>query len=205
MKQHISINQVKELSKNAKMSNKKLRVSFSLLSAWEQGDIDRAVATYFHLPGYATQAMLDGRAKHEEIAEYVTANGKLPEYLPQFELNKPEAEIKLIVEYSDRYDLSAVIDLLDLPAIFEWKTGTTDALSNSHTKQIPFYFLACQLAGYDVDRAYLVNHNQYEDKNNWVVYWNSEMAIEKAKKYIDSLAPEIEKHFRDEGLLYLTK
>lgn len=180
---------------------KKLRVNYSLLKAWEEGDIDRAVSTYFHIPGYTSKAMEQGSKIHEEIEEHIKKEGRLPDYMPNFELNEPEPEQKLIVEYNDRFNLSCIVDCLDIPTAYEWKTGVTDALAYTHYQQIPITFLACELAGHPIEKVVLAHYNQHEDKKDWVVFWNSKSIVNQAKNYIDSLAPEIDKYFRDEGLI----
>lgn len=179
----------------------KLRVSYSLLSMWERGQIDRAIATYFHAPMKATEPMKQGRTLHNEIEKHINKNKKLPDWLPKLQLYNPKPEEKLIVEYSDEFDISVVIDCLDEPNMFEWKTGVTDSLTCANTKQIPFYFLACELAGVPVKKAYLVHYNQHEKTKDWTIIWNNKTARENARNYIDSIAPEIQSYFLEAGFL----
>ena len=50
---------------------KKIRLSFTLLSLWDRGDVDGAVDTYFHLDHFVTPAMINGRKVHEQIEQEI--------------------------------------------------------------------------------------------------------------------------------------
>ena len=179
----------------------KLRISFSLLSSWMEGDTDRAVATYFHVNRPKSKAMTEGGDIHDKIAKYIEENKKLPPYMPQLPLNNPKSEVYHKVSYNEMFDLSAKFDLEDLPIIGEWKTGVSDCLEWSRTIQIPFYFLIAELAGLEVGKAYLAHFNQHNRTNDWLVEWNNKTAIDSARNIIDSVGPEIYGFFEEQGLL----
>ena len=52
-------------------SLKKLRLSYSLISCWERGDIQGAIDTYFHVDRPGNVAMDNGKRVHKEIEEYI--------------------------------------------------------------------------------------------------------------------------------------
>ena len=180
---------------------KKLRVSYSLLSTWAKGRVDDAVALYFHMDRPTSKAMEEGKRIHNEIAEFTRNTGKLPPYLPNITLDKPLPENKIVVSYNEQFDLVAVIDCLDSPNLIEYKTGFRNSLHWSNTKQVPFYFFVCELAGLGIERGDLIHYNQFTKNSDFVRIWNNDSLQEEARNYIDSLAPEIYDFFIKEGLL----
>jgi len=180
---------------------KKLRLSYSLMSVWSKGRIDDAVKLYLHQPLPTNKAMEDGKRIHKEIEEYIKSSKSLPPFFPKFELTAPLTEHKMLIPYNDRYDLSIVIDCLDAPSLYEFKTGTSESNNWIGTDQIPFYFLAMKHAGIEVEKAYLLHYNQYEKTSNWSMLWNGQEELEKATNLIESVAPEIYDYFSQNGLL----
>jgi hypothetical protein len=156
---------------------------------------------YFHLDKEPTEAMKDGKLIHEGIADYVKEHKKFPEWFFNYELKNPEPEREVVVSYNELFDLKCIIDLLDGPLLFEYKTGITDSLAWSRTDQIPLYFLACEIADIDVDTAFLIRHNQYSKKSDFTVVHNSKRLREHARNVIDSIAPEIHSFFLEAGLI----
>ena len=180
---------------------KKLRLSYSLLNRWGMGDIDGAVQTYFHMDTTPTPQMIEGRKLHEEIAKHIDDNKSFPSWFFDFELKKPETEKEVITSYNEMFDLKCIIDLLDLPLLFEFKTGVTDSLGWSRTDQIPLYFLICELAGIDVSSAFLIRHNQYAKNSDFCVVHNHIGLRDHARNVCDSIGPEIHTFFTEQGLL----
>lgn len=178
---------------------KKLRISYSLLDTWQRGG--DVVSMYFHLDREPTEQMADGKLIHEGLAEYIKENKKFPEWFFNYELKNPEPEKEVVVSYNELFDLKCIIDLLDGPLLFEYKTGITDSLAWSRTDQIPLYFLACELADIKVDSAFLVHHNQYTKKSDFTVVHNSKTLRDHARNVIDSVAPEVYYFFEDSGLI----
>ena len=180
---------------------KKMRISYSLINAWERGDPDRAVKTYFHLDTQPTRQMVEGREVHEEIANYIDENGEFPKWFFNYPLKNPETEKAVVVNYNEVFDLKCIIDLLDSPLMFEYKTGVTDSLGWTRTDQLPFYFLVCELADIKVDSAFLIRYNQYIKKTDFAVVHNHKGLRDHAREIIDSVGPEIYQFFTQEGLL----
>jgi len=183
------------------MKKKKLRISYTLLDLWSKGKTDQAIATYFHLPTPTNEAMRYGRAKHEEVAEVIEKTGQLPGWLSHIKLNAPQPEKKYIVEYNEHFDVSAILDCLDVPRLYEFKFSTSDSLEWAGKGQIPFYFLVAELAGLKIDKAFLIRYDKSTKKSDFTIVWNSPDKVERAKNMIDSLAPEILDHFIAQGLL----
>ena len=165
------------------------------------GDTDRAVRTYFHLDTQPTRQMIDGREIHEEIAEHIKKTGQFPEWFFNYSLLNPEPEKEVVVSYNDIFDLKCIIDCLDTPLMFEYKTGVTDSLGWTRTDQLPFYFLVCELADIKVDSAFLIRYNQYIKKSDYAVVHNHKGLRDHARELIDSVGTEIYSFFESEGFI----
>lgn len=185
----------------------KMRLSYSFLSAWYRGDIDNAIAIYFHNAGKYSedeeQRMEDGRILHEQVERTINATGMLPDWLSRIPLGRGRAEVKVTPEYDENFTLSGVFDYLDEEngIIYDWKFGTTSSLEWANTWQIPFYFLICERAGIPVKTARVVRHNQYEKKTDWCVVHNCSSAIDLAINVIETIGGEARVFFEREGLL----
>jgi len=181
---------------------KKIRISYSLISLWEKGDTQGVIDTYFHVDKKASRQMEEGKKFHQEIADHLTKFNLLPSYIQfggKFTVPKPEQE--LIVDYSEIATIKGVIDCLDEPNLYEFKTGVTDSLEWSRTQQIPLYFLICELAKVNVDTAYLIRYNQYAKETDYTIIHNNKRLVEQARNVVDTVSPEIHKFFMDQGLL----
>ena len=180
----------------------KIRLSYSLISLWERGDIQGAIDTYFHSSKKGTQQMEDGRATHKEIAEYLEKFNCLPDYMNfSGHFTIPKVEHAVTVPYNEIIDLKGVFDCLEEPNLYEWKTGVSDSLEWARTWQLPLYFLICEIAKVDVKTAYLIRYNQYQKQSDMVVVHNSTKLRDKARNIVDSLGYEIWQYFSEQGLI----
>lgn len=181
---------------------KKIRLSHSLISLWEKGDVDGAVRCYFHLDQKGTRQMEEGKKFHQEISEHLNKFNCLPEYM-QFngKFITPKSEHEVVVSYNKLFDLKGVFDCLDEPKLYEFKTGISNALEWTRTAQIPLYLLICQLAGVKVDTAYLLRYNQYQKKTDLAIVHNNSKIIDYAANIVDTVGPDIYAYFEREGLL----
>jgi hypothetical protein len=181
---------------------KKIRLSHSLISVWERGDIQGAIDLYFHVDRVGTPAMEDGKRLHDEIAESIKNFKTLPNYMDfKAKFKDPKPEFEIVVPYNEICDLKGVIDCLDEPIFYEWKTGVSDSLEWARTGQIPLYFLLCELKGIKVDSAYLVRFNQHTNKTDFTIVHNSRRLRDKARNIVDTVCFEIHQYFLDQGLL----
>lgn len=189
-----------DLQKGKEMQ-KKIRLSYSLLSCWERGDVDGAVAQYFHLDRPGTEAMDNGRRVHKEIEEHIRKYNTFPDWFFKYDLTLPETEKEVVVSYNELFDLKGVFDCLDTPnkTLFEFKTGNSDSLEWARTWQIPIYFLLADLNKMDVEKALLIRNNGKQ--SDYCIVHNSERLREVARNVIDSIGPEIHEYFLKEGLI----
>lgn len=185
---------------------RKLRISYSLLSQWEKGDIGGAINVFkyenFGIETDGTPAMMEGKRYHDEISKHIETYNCLPDYMgTNLTFTVPKTEHLVTVPYNEICDLGGRFDCLEEPILYEWKTGVSDSLEWARTWQLPIYFLICELAGINVDLAYLVRYNQYEKKSDYCIVHNTKKKRDDARNRIDSLAPEIVEYFQNEGLI----
>lgn len=181
----------------------KIRLSYSLLSTWARGDVDRAVSTYFHLNDYTSPELEDGIKFHEDIGLYITQNEKLPEWLLSEPTSEVESEQEIIVEYNEMFDIKTIFDAYEplRARLYEFKSGVRPSSEWARSFQLPLYFLTAEIAGIPIDMAYLIHYNQYRDEKDLTVVHNTELLRDKARQYIDAYGPEIYKYFKENGIL----
>lgn len=179
----------------------KIRLSYTLLSLWERGDIEGAVDTYFHLDRPTTEAMENGKKVHKEIEEHINKYNAFPEWFFNYELKLPETEKIVVANYNELFDLKGIFDCLDVvdKTLFEFKTGNSDSLEWARTWQLPLYFLLAELNKIDIEKAILIRNNGKE--SDFVVVHNSKRLRDKARNIIDSIGPDIYEYFTKEGLI----
>ena len=177
----------------------KLRLSYSLLTTWDRGDIQRAVDLYFHVDGFVNEAMINGRKVHEEIENHIIKFGEFPEWFFTYELVDPKPEEIVIVEYNELFNIKGIFDCRDGTTLFEFKTGGTDSLAWARTWQLPIYFLIAEIAEIEIDKAFLIRNNG--EKTDFCIVHNTKKKREMAANIIDSIAPEIYAYFEQQGLV----
>lgn len=164
-----------------------MRVSYSMLSAWERKDYDSAIGMWLGVSSPKNEAMIAGTTFHEDWEDEVKRTGKLPSVFGVKYLNNPETEVKIVKKLSDWLTLSGVIDLRDVPDMYEYKTGRTPASTYANGYQHKVY----QVLDPRLTTAHIYAYNQhtntvsYEkvhlDKDslvdgiNWIVTLASEM------------------------------
>jgi hypothetical protein len=117
---------------------KKIRISHSLLNAWESGNIQGAIDMYFHVDRVGTPAMEAGKQFHEEIAESINKYNNLPDYMDfKASFITPKTEFEITVPYNEICDIKGIFDCLDEPNLYEWKTGVSDSLEWARSGQLP--------------------------------------------------------------------
>lgn len=181
---------------------KKIRLSYSLINAFERNDIQGMVDMYFHVNRLGTPAMESGRKYHEGIAKSILDTQTLPEYMNfKADFKDPKTEFEIVVPYNEICDLKGVLDCLDEPILYEFKTGVSDSLEWARTNQLPLYFLLCELKGIKVDMAYIIRHNQHINETDFAIIHNSQKLRDKARNVVDSVAYPIYEYFTEQGLL----
>lgn len=178
----------------------RLRLSYSLLLLWSQSRFDEAVALYLHKPLPKSRQMAEGIEFHKRWAKEIEDTKQLKIGKSVLKFKNPKCEAKHVVKYNKWWDLSGTIDCLDVPILYEFKSGVASSLEYAGGFQTQLYFLICDLAKIKIDQARIVHYNQYTDKGDITVVWNNDEQIGKARNYIDSMAPEIYQFFKDQGI-----
>lgn len=120
------------------MAKKLMRVSFSMLDAWDKGDWDRALAPFTGVEIEPTEPMQDGVRLHEEWEAETKKTGRLPAVFGGRKLDSPEVEgrTKRVITLPAPYDWIQLVGVLDLkhienglPTIEDYKRSTAKSSS----------------------------------------------------------------------------
>lgn len=181
---------------------KKIRLSYTFLETWRRGKIAEALDMYYHRNTFQpTPQMIAGKELHEKMEAHIKEHKQFPEWVSTtLKLKDPISEQVYIVDYNDKFLLKGVIDVSDNGVVYELKTGLADSLKYTKEYQVPLYFLLCELVGIEVDRAIIIHHNQYTQKNDVAMVWNGKRQIERARNYIDSIGSDVLSYFESEKL-----
>ena len=145
--------------------------------------------------------MEDGVAFHKKWAKEIKDKRKLKIGKSELHFVDPQPEKEITLAYNDRWDIKGHIDCVDVPTIYEWKSGVMSSLEYGAGYQVPLYFLLGELSGLEIEKAVILHYNQYKDQADISIVWNSAPQIEKARNFIDSIAPDVEKNFLEAGLI----
>lgn len=145
---------------------KRFRASYSILSAWESGQYQRAVEMYFGIGGIETDAMRQGKLFHERWAEHTLKTGCLPLEFGGKKLVNPKPELNVVAELTPWLDLSGFIDCLDGSTIYEYKTGSTESSVYANGWQVYVYQLLAKFVGQDTNLAFVMHHDQYLNRQD---------------------------------------
>ena len=181
------------------MQKNKLRLSFTLLSLWAQGNVDEAVRYYLGLKREETQAMKTGKKKHILNEEYIKNLGTTSKEFGELDLSGAKTEWKIEISYNELFDLVGVIDAYKKGVIYEFKTGKTSSFVYLSSPQIAIYTLLLKKINQPVEKIMVI---RWDGKDyDWSFRWYSDSLVDEAQNYIDSLAPEIYKFFSEKNLL----
>jgi hypothetical protein len=180
----------------------KFRASFSVLNSWSKGYRDDAIAMYFKLPRESNIYMEEGLKFHKSWEAYITKEGKLHPQLSTKEvlLNDPMCELKLVMPVNDWLEFVGVIDCLNRPDLYEFKTGTKPSSEYANSKQADLYFLLCEHFGYEVEKAIYIHFDQYEQKTDKAIVWNTADRRQKAMDWLVETSREMNEYLEKNGL-----
>lgn len=121
------------------MNNGKLRLSHSIMWLWHKGDYQDAIDAIHGKWREPNQYMIDGLKYHKEWEAEIKDTGKMPAIFGGLELKNPKTEIKIEKQILDWLTLVGVLDLLDLPVGYDWKTGSGTAADSARGFQHKVY------------------------------------------------------------------
>lgn len=167
-----------------------LKVSYSILNAWSQGQYEQAVSYYLGRDFPATQQMELGRLKHKAIELHIAQNNCLPDYFGGGQLADPIIEKKRekVIRLSDTFSilLRGVPDCIDGTTLYEWKIGKTPALSYVDSLQMNYYKLL--VPELTVGRYYCLN--PYTDETTTAVKFLTKKGVDTAIEHVVTFGSE---------------
>lgn len=190
-----------------------MTLSYSLVSAWERGDRERAVETFLHIDGgFRSRQMEAGSKFDKEVEEYVNKNKMLPESLGGMKLKNPMCKLKIKERYSNEIILSGEFDVWDSPNIIEIKhSAARDSADWIEEQQINWYFLLMDLwvaTHHDHDpkwngaeMAFLYRFDPVHRKYDRSIAYKSERRLNSAREQIEKVGTEIRNYFIQEGIV----
>jgi hypothetical protein len=178
----------------------KFRASYSILEMWQCGNWDMAIGQYFKLKKFQTEAMTAGQDIHKLWEKEVTETKKLPAVFGGKELIAPKPEFKTVVPIHDWLDLVGVIDILDEPTIYEFKSGKTSSEVHSNSMQTGIYGVLATYAGILVNKAEIYHLDQYSGKTDMSIVWLTDKLLQEASDWIETYACEMHNYFIENDL-----
>lgn len=137
---------------------KTLKLSYSIISQWQSGKYEEAIATYLGKPLPATPAMELGKLYDEKWNKYILETGELPKELGGGKLDNPRVQVKysIILPLGDEYQIlfRGVPDITEPTIITDNKCGRTEANNYVSKRQLDCYSLFIPLAKTGIYRCY---------------------------------------------------
>ena len=185
---------------------KKIRLSHTLMSAWEWGRYEDIVPIYLRLdqdiPKDRLELMQQGKVFDELIEQYVRQNLELPKSLGSMKVPKAQPKIKLEVEFDESFDVSGELDILADNFFIEIKHSRThDSVYYSETGQLDMYMLLCALSNIDVKYGMVFRYDPIKRTYDSSVMHNTSWRIERAQKRIETVGPAIYNHLQLQGVI----
>lgn len=177
------------------MKHPKFRASYSVISTWAGGNWDLAVGMYFKLKKFTTPQMAAGKDLHKEWEKEVKKNKALPEIFGGKKLNNPKAEFKTVVQLEPWLDLVGVIDVLDEPTIYEFKSGKTSSEIHANSIQTGVYGVLATFADVVVDRAEIHHYDQYKKTTDMSIVYLTDKYLNEAHNWLVTFASEMHEYF----------
>lgn len=179
-----------------------IRVSYSILSAWASGNIDRAVAPYAGVEIAPTEAMEYGKKMHGIWERYARKYKALPKIFGgrRLENAKFELDTKRVRKLTDWCVVSGILDIKDGTTGIDYKTGKATATDYVNSKQPEVY----QVLYPDLKRFEFYCKNQHvhhTDKSHitvGVVYLNRK-TLEDGLNWILTMAAELREYLINNG------
>lgn len=180
---------------------KRLRVSYSMLSAMKRGDVNSVMNMYLRKEMPRTEEQQEGLEYHRKWEESIMKRKVVKIGLGEYIFNSPRVEEKHEVEYGQDFTLVGVYDCIDDKRLYEFKTGTQDVFSYVNSYQLPIYFLIAKLKDIKIDEAWLIHYNQYENKGEMAIVKNTDKAIDEASNYVDTLGGIVKSYLQQIKLI----
>lgn len=179
-----------------------IRVSYSILSSWARGDIDRAVAPFVGEEVLPTLAMIEGKMLHEKWERETLRTGRMPKVFGGRKLESPELELatKKARQLNDWCVISGVLDLREGPLGVDYKSGVRTATEYANSFQHKVY----QVLYPELERFEYHCFNQHlprkhPDRVTMAIVHLSRQTLEDGINYILTYASELRQYLIDQG------
>ena len=176
------------------------RASYTILNTWNSGNWEMAIKYYFKLESFTTRAMADGRDRHQVYDDHIKATKTLPEEFGKIKLIDPKPEEKIVVKVYPWLNIVAKIDCLDIPTIYEFKTGAMSSEAYSSHKQHGVYGVVCTYAGHYVNKAEIYRYNPAKKQSDVSIVWITKRLLNDSFNWIETIASEMHDYFESNNL-----
>lgn len=177
----------------------KLRLSYTLLRLWEQGKKDDVCAyvtkTSEELTGDAIE---QGKAWDQIVAESIKQTGKLPKEFGGLELKDAFCQEKKVIELED-FAIVAKPDIISFTGedVYEIKTGKFTSGDYANTMQVPIYLFVFDTS----KKGIILHYDQAIDQMDWFMIHKTDQLMNEAKDYILKNGNEIKEYLTAQGVI----
>lgn len=159
-----------------------VKLSYSIISAWQSGNYEQAVAYYLGQDYPATAAMELGKLKDAFWNNHVLATNTIHNELGGGKLVSPKVQVKYekIIPFSDDIQIlfRGVPDMVDGSAVYDWKCGMTTASQYVDKWQLDAYKLLLPSLKIGYYLCYNPHNNTYTKGIKYLNTSNAETAME---------------------------
>ena len=179
----------------------KFRASWSVLSVWAKGDYNRAVKSYFKLEEYTSPQMEAGKDYHEKWQQEILKTKCLPKVFGDKKLNDPKPEYKAVVQIADWLELVGVIDCIDSPVLYEFKTGKSKTSEDyAGSWQTGIYGVLATFDKKFVDRAEIYHYDQYQKKADMSIRFITDKLLKDSLNWVMTQSGEMHNYLLQNDL-----
>ena len=175
----------------------RFRCSYSMLSAWQSGDFDRAIKMYLRKEVEATEKMEAGKKFHLEFEAEAKTTAKLPKIFGELKFLNPEFELKKEKDIGDWIQLVGILDVKDGELGIDYKTGVTESSLYAKGNQHKVY----QILWPDLKRFEYYHYNQYNNKVDMSIVYLNDQTLEEGIEWVVSNASEMKNYIDNNELI----
>jgi hypothetical protein len=176
----------------------KFRASYSTLSTWARGDIDRAVEGYFKLATFTTPQMEAGKKFHKEWELEIKETGCMPKVFGGKQIKLPhKTERKIVRQITDWMELVGVIDLdINSKLLIDFKTGKTPSGAYTQSFQHKLY----QILRPTAHRFEYHHYDQYKKTSDVSIIYLTDQTMDEGLNYLLTYGAEMHSYLIENRL-----
>lgn len=175
----------------------KFRASYSTLSTWARGDIDRAIEGYFKLSTFTTPQMEMGKKFHKEWELEIKKTNCMPKVFGSRQIREFKTERKIVRQVTDWMELVGVVDLsINSELLIDFKTGKTPSSAYTNSFQHNLYQILIPTA-----KRFEYHHwDQYKKKADMSMIHLSEKTLDAGLNYLLTYGAEMHSYLIENRL-----